>query len=79
MVRMILRAIAIFVGAILVLGGGICTLVGVPIGFSTLFSGGVQVLFATAIGFAVLLLGLRLLKFGLRKPLDDSETGSGNP
>lgn len=68
MVRMILRAIAIFVGAILVLGGGICTLVGVPAGLSNLLTGGfapaLHVLFMTAIGFVLLLIGLRLLKFG---------------
>lgn len=67
MVRIILRAIAIFVGAILVLGGGICTLMGVPSSFMGLARGleeGVPVLFATAVGFGLLLLGLCLLKFG---------------
>lgn len=67
MVRMILRWIAVLVGAILVLGGGICTLVGVPSSFMGLARGleeGVPVLFATAVGFGLLLLGLCLLRFG---------------
>ena len=64
----ILRVIAVLIGVVLVLGGGLCTLVGVPVGLTTLFSGTVagalSILFATAVGFVVLLIGLRLLKFG---------------
>jgi len=70
----ILRVIAVLIGVVLVLGGGVCTLVGVPMGLMSLFSGGVQILLFTAIGFGLLLVGLRLLKFGRGKAATDSAT-----
>lgn len=72
----ILRVTAILVGVVLVLSGGVCTLVGVPTGLMSLFSGGggaaLSILFATAVGFVVLLIGLRLLKFGSGKKSTES-------
>ncbi len=68
----ILRVIAILIGLLLVLGGGVCTLVGVPVGLMSLFSGGIQILLFTAVGFGLLLVGLRLLKFGGGKKSKES-------
>jgi hypothetical protein len=78
MVNGFFRAIALLIGAVLVLGGGVCTLVGVPTGVMALFNGGASaglgVLLATVVGFVVLLIGLRLLKFGRKGPSVEAPT-----
>ncbi len=65
MIYDLLRVIAALVGVILVLGGGICTAVGVPMGLMALVQDvfrGLTILFTTACGFGVLLIGVFLLK-----------------
>jgi hypothetical protein len=81
MIRTLFRVLAVLAGLAMVLGGGVCTLVGVPTGLMAFFSqgaAGLSILFATAIGFGILLVGIYALKFGMGvKPSETASTDGG--
>lgn len=65
----LLRVIALLIGAVFALGGGICTMTNVPSSIFALESGNFSalplLLLWTAISVAVLMLGVYLVRFGM--------------
>jgi hypothetical protein len=74
MISVLLRLVAFLIGFLLVVGGGICTGIGLPVGVLTLSDSvidGLDILFRTAIGFGILCIGMWMIKLSLKSKLGD--------